>query len=36
VLVAGVAGLATGSWPVFFVVLLLLSAAAVAAGDIRP
>jgi hypothetical protein len=35
-LLAGLAGLVTQSWPVFFVVLALLVAAALAAGDIRP
>jgi hypothetical protein len=36
VVMAGVAGLLTQSWTVFFVVLALLTAASVVSGDIRP
>jgi hypothetical protein len=36
VVTAGVAGLLTQSWTVFFVVLALLTAAAVISGNIRP
>ena len=35
VALAGMAGLLTGSWAVFLALLALLTAAAVAAGDIR-